>query len=161
MYMALTLLIGLGALNQLASDLPNYILRKGFHALAFMLFVPPIIMAKIDRPRMLIFAFNCVTVALIIIEVLRYSGGILPESFSKWFKSMSNGRERIPANMIVTHIYLLMGCAFPPTASFILLSGGVYNSEWTLWSLSGVVFLGIGDSCAAVFGKQYGKTLWR
>ena len=159
--MALTLILGLGALNQFSTELPNYQLRKGFHALAFFLFVPPIIFAKYDRPRMLIFAFNCVSVFLIIVEVLRHSGGIFPDSVSRWFKSMSNGRERIPENMIVTHIYLLMGCAFPVTASYILLSGSIFTNEWTLWSLSGVVFLGIGDSFAAILGKLYGTTKWR
>ena len=54
-----------------------------------------------------------------------------------------------------------MGCAFPPTATFILLGGGVFTPEWTLWSLSGIVFLGVGDSCAAIMGKWYGKTKWR
>ena len=54
-----------------------------------------------------------------------------------------------------------MGCSFPPTAAFILQNGSVFTSEWVLWSLSGVVFLGVGDSLAAIMGKIYGKTRWR
>jgi dolichol kinase len=63
--------------------------------------------------------------------------------------------------MIVTHIYLLMGCALPVTATYILLSGSVFPSDWTIWSLAGVVFLGIGDSAAAILGKKFGKSRWR
>lgn len=122
--------------------------------------MPPIIMAKTDKPRLLIFAFNCVTVALIILECLRW-GGRLPESVSRWFKSFANGREKLPETMLVTHIYLLMGCAFPPTTTFILIGGGIFPTEWAIWSLAGVIFLGIGDTLAAVGGKAYGRTKWR
>ena len=54
-----------------------------------------------------------------------------------------------------------MGSAFPPTATFILLGGGIFTPEWALWSMAGIVFLGVGDTCAAILGKKYGKTKWR
>jgi len=63
--------------------------------------------------------------------------------------------------MILTHIYLLMGCGFPLAASYILLSGGIFPSEWVIWSLSGVIVLGVGDSAAAILGKWHGTTRWR
>jgi len=87
-------------------------LRKGFHLLAFVLFLPPIAYSKYDKPRLIVFAFNCVTVALILLEILRF-GGHLPQSFSDWFKDKSSGRERQNDTLIATHIWLLMGCAFP------------------------------------------------
>lgn len=62
---------------------------------------------------------------------------------------------------ISTHIWLLMGCAFPLTAAYTLFDGHVLPSEWALWSCSGIVFLGIGDSAAAVMGTWYGSTKWR
>jgi dolichol kinase len=117
-------------------------------------------MTKIDKPRLLILAFNTVSVLLIVLEVLRHHK-YLPASISKWFKELSNGRERLPETMIVTHIYLLMGCAFAPTCTYILLSGSVFTPEWALWSLSSLVFLGVGDTMAAVLGKMYGRTRWR
>jgi len=125
------------------------------------MFLPPIIFTKFEKPRMLIFAFNCVSVLLIYIELLRYNGNILPQEVSLWFKRNSTGRERMADTMICTHIYLLMGCALPVTSTFILLSGGIYTSEWTVYSLAGIVFIGIGDSVAAIMGKKYGKTKWR
>mmetsp|Transcript_32143 Transcript_32143/g.49156 ORF Transcript_32143/g.49156 Transcript_32143/m.49156 type:complete len:133 (-) Transcript_32143:53-451(-) len=54
-----------------------------------------------------------------------------------------------------------MGCGLPASASYILLNGSVFPLEWVLYSLAGVVFLGIGDSFAAIGGKKYGKNQWR
>lgn len=113
-----------------------------------------------NKPRLLVFAMNSVTVALIGIEILRHNGA-MSKGISDWFKSFCEDRERIPDVMLVTHIYLLMGCALPVTITYILLSGSVFPSEWVLYSLAGVVFLGIGDSCAAIFGRKFGKTKWR
>jgi dolichol kinase len=120
------------------------------------LFVPPIIFAKYDKPRMTVFAFNSVSVLLILIEVVRYSEGIFSPGLSRWFKSFCNGRERMAETMILTHIYLLMGCGFPLAASYVILSGGVFPNDWVIWSLSGVIVLGVGDSSAAILGKWYG-----
>lgn len=92
-YMALTLMMGLLVLNGISDSVPNFILRKSFHLLAFVLFLPPICFSKYDKPRLICFAFNCVTVALILLEILRF-GGHLPQSFSDWFKEKSSGRER-------------------------------------------------------------------
>lgn len=78
LYIAVTLVMGLFTISQLAPTTPNYILRKYFHGLAFIMFLPPIIFTKFDKPRMLIFAFNCVSVLLIYFELLRYNGNIFP-----------------------------------------------------------------------------------
>ena len=63
--------------------------------------------------------------------------------------------------MVVTHIYLLIGCAYPFLQSYMLLDGSVFPANWALWSTAGVIFLGIGDTFAALGGRHYGRTLWR
>jgi len=63
--------------------------------------------------------------------------------------------------LVVTHIYLLMGCALPSTLSFTLFSGGLFNSEFTILSCAGAIFLGIGDVSAALFGRKHGRTFWQ
>jgi len=77
-----------------------------------------------------------------------------------YFKSFCDGRESGPNNLILTHIYLLIGCAFAPTISFVLLDGGFFSGDFLIFGLSGVVFLGIGDSLASIVGKDYGSTPW-
>jgi dolichol kinase len=54
-----------------------------------------------------------------------------------------------------------MGCAFPLCATFILIGGGVFPDNWVVWSLAGIIFLGLGDSAASIFGKNFGTTKWR
>lgn len=56
--------------------------------------------------------------------------------------------------MIITHIFLLVGCSFPVIANFILLSGGFSNKIFFIFGYSGLAFSGIGDTVAAVMGKS-------
>jgi hypothetical protein len=111
-YMALILISGFVLISFIKDDLPLHILRKVFHLWAFLMFLPGLGYSKYDKPRLMVFAFNCVTVALIFLELLRF-GGFLPSGVTKLFKSLSDGREKAEATMITTHIYLLMGCALP------------------------------------------------
>jgi hypothetical protein len=74
--MLFTLVTGLIAINFISPFHPNFMIRKAFHALAFFLFLPPLVFSKFDKPRLIIFAFNCVSVALILVEVMRYSGKV-------------------------------------------------------------------------------------
>lgn len=154
-YMFMMLALGYLMVNNLIGSVQNFFLRKLFHVVAFIVFAPGIINAQNSRPRMMVFAFNCVTVALIYLETFRHAG-FLPKPVSDWFKRFSEGREHLPQNIIMTHIYLLMGCAFSFTASYCLMQGGQFDKHWTVWSLSGIVFLGVGDTMAAVMGKAYG-----
>jgi len=62
--------------------------------------------------------------------------------------------------LILSHIYLLLGCSFSVNISFILLDGGFFNGEFGVFALSGVMFLGVGDAVAALFGSRYGTSLW-
>ena len=73
MYLVFTLTIGFMIISQAQFMMPNFMIRKTFHILAFFLFVPAIIYAKFDKPRFIILAFNVVSVVLIIVEVLRHN----------------------------------------------------------------------------------------
>jgi len=55
---------------------------------------------------------------------------------------------------------LIIGCGLPITLSFILFKGGFFNGEFATLSLSGVVFLGVGDVAAALYGKKHGTVNW-
>jgi dolichol kinase len=49
-----------------------------------------------------------------------------------------------------------MGCAFPVVNNFILFSGGFTNLPFYIFSFSGLILLGFGDTFAAVIGKRFG-----
>ena len=84
-YMFLSLILGFMVIKEVSDMTPNFILRKGFHILAFCVFMPGIAYSKYTRPRLMVFAFNCVTVFLILLEILRFSE-LLPPNVSRWFK---------------------------------------------------------------------------
>ncbi|CDW83443.1 dolichol kinase [Stylonychia lemnae] len=52
-------------------------------------------------------------------------------------------------------------CALPITVQFIVLGGGFQNKEFQLFGISGLIYLGIGDVFASVFGKKYGLVKWK
>ena len=54
----------------------------------------------------------------------------------------------------------MIGCGLPVTISFILFKGGFFNGEFATLSLSGIVFLGVGDVAAALYGKKHGTSKW-
>ena len=63
--------------------------------------------------KFMVFAFNCVSVLLIYMELARYflkdKVQQVRSIFDKYFKSFCDERERVPDAFIVTHILLLMG----------------------------------------------------
>jgi hypothetical protein len=63
--------------------------------------------------KLMVFAFNCVTVLLIYMELARYflkdKVSIVSQIFDSYFKSFCDEREKAPDAFIVTHILLLMG----------------------------------------------------
>lgn len=73
---------GLLAIQHIEPFHENFMVRKMFHALAFVLFLPPITNAHLEPPKLMVLAFNCVSVAMIILEMLRYQN-CFPESFHK------------------------------------------------------------------------------
>ena len=63
--------------------------------------------------KLIVFAFNCVTVLLIYMELARYflkdKVGYVSRIFDNYFKSYCDEREKAPDAFIITHILLLMG----------------------------------------------------
>ena len=154
------MIFGINSILYIPDSTENYLVRKAFHFLGFLLFAPAIAYSIHQSPRLLAFAFNSVTVFLIVLESARYFD-LLPDYVSKWFKYYCNGFEKRKETLIITHIYLIMGMSFPFISTFILIDGGVFPSNWALYSLSGAIFLGIGDSAAAICGKWWGSRKWR
>ena len=63
---------------------------------------------------------------------------------------LSHIDERDAGPMIMTHTYLLLGCALPLW----------WSSEYGTAALSGIITVGVGDAAGAVFGSTWGKHHW-
>jgi len=67
--------------------------------------------------------------------------------------------HRDEGSIVLTHIYLLLGCALPVFISFFVLRG-IYSATSLLIALSGVAVTGLGDAAASYCGVKYGKRKW-
>jgi dolichol kinase len=129
----------------LGISIPKIIIRKGFHIVTFM-FIPGTILSY----RFMYLAYGAACCIFIFIECIRIEfkdttfGGKLEKTFRRFTD------ERDGGTLILTHSYLLFGCAIPLWMD--------NNPSFT--SLLGIIVLGIGDTMASVFGVSFGKTKW-
>ena len=130
--------------------MPNIIMRKFFHIIAILIFVPGIYI----EPNFTKLASGIALVLLIICEYFRifkiYPFGEILDRYLVTFVD-----ERDSGKVILTHIYLLFGFALPVW----LFPFNAQPTPFIFLPYSGVISLGIGDSFASVIGKYYGK--WR
>ena len=123
-------------------------LRKFYHFVSVFLFVPA---AFISLPLLKI-AFAVAATLFIYIETFRHSfkSWKYTDYLEKFMEKCRNELDR--GDMILSHLYLLLGCAMPFWFS--------PNDKLSLSSFSGVISLGIGDSLASIGGRRFGKTRW-
>lgn len=53
-----------------------------------------------------------------------------------------------------------MGCTVATVSCYILVDGKDFSHHFIYFSLSSLIFVGIGDSMAALGGRRYGSTKW-
>ncbi|KAG2220996.1 hypothetical protein INT45_004615 [Circinella minor] len=119
--------------------------RKLFHALAVIMFIPGVLF---ELPFLQL-AFGVALGVFIYLEYLRYFA-IWPygKSIHMFLSEFIDSRDLGP--VILSHIYLLLGCAGP-----VWLGGSNL-----LASLSGIIALGFGDAAASLVGKKWGRYRW-
>ncbi|GAA5814660.1 hypothetical protein MFLAVUS_008159 [Mucor flavus] len=119
--------------------------RKLFHALAVIMFVPGVLFEL----SFLQLAFGVALSGFIYLEYLRYFA-VWPwgKSLHVFLTEFIDNRDLGP--VILSHIYLLLGCASPVWL-------GCSN---VLASLSGILSLGFGDAAASLIGKRFGQWYW-
>ncbi len=143
-YWALSLMIAIGLLPLLVdpSHFSHTIARKYFHGLALILFVPGMVfdvsiiaLWSYQQPKFLSLSYGVALMMLLAVEVLRCAS-LLPDSINTYLISFKD--EKDSGSLIITHIYLLLGCALPLW---------LYESDFpTVSSYAGLLIIGIGDS---------------
>ncbi|KAF9172462.1 hypothetical protein BGX21_005332 [Mortierella sp. AD011] len=119
--------------------------RKYYHALAVVMFIPGYLA---DEPFMHI-AFSVGLAALIFLEYIRYFA-VVPfgKEIHLFLVGFLDARDGGP--IILSHLYLLVGCATPVWLA----------EQHVLAGLSGIFALGVGDAMASIIGKRFGKHRW-
>ena len=127
--------------------LPNIIVRKGFHIIAILLFVPSLIWDA----GLLAMGLSVALSAFMVLEILRMSNiphvSIYIHSFmSSFIDSRDEGA------FYVTHMTLLLGLAIPIWLSQPWLT----DHHLSMASYAGLLATGVGDASASIIGTLYG-----
>ncbi|KAI3738671.1 hypothetical protein L2E82_28751 [Cichorium intybus] len=130
------------------SKIERILLRKYYHLVAVLMFVP----ALIFQPLFLNLAFGAALGVFLVLEIIRvwriWPLGPLVHQFMNAFTD-----HRDSDILIVSHFSLLLGCALP-----IWMSSG-FNDR-PLAPFAGILSLGIGDTMASMVGYKYGVLRW-
>jgi len=126
----------------------NTIIRKYFHLLALILFIP----GTKYHPLMLGFCYSCSLLVLLLVETFRYSKSFpIGSSIDEFMKSFADEKDQ--GELILTHIYLLLGCALP-----LWLNADSRSGSFAPYA--GLLIVGIGDAAASVIGSKFGTMKW-
>lgn len=125
------------------------LVRKLFHLLAVFLFTPVI---QTD-PSLMMIAFTAAMLLFVMAEYLRLIPyGPVATRLNAIFRRFLDARDQ--GNAVVSHQYLLVGCAAPFMASPFM------ERTSALLPLIGVVTVGVGDSMASAVGSSFGTHVW-
>lgn len=127
--------------------------RKWFHLIAILLFGP----ITWQFPQLMSLSYAIAFCLLVVLETLRVDAPLL-QSF---YTAFIDNRKDDGGQIIVSHIFLIIGCAAPLWVSEVVSSRiSPPSSASLLVAEFGVLCIGIGDAMGAVVGKSIGKHKW-
>ncbi|KAF3335451.1 dolichol kinase [Carex littledalei] len=130
------------------SKTERILLRKYYHLVAVLMFVP----ALIFQPSFLDLAFGTALMVFLLLEMIRvWEIWPLGKMVHQFMNAFTDHRDSDV--LIVSHFSLLLGCALPKWMS----SG--FNDR-PLAPFAGILSLGIGDTMASMVGHKYGVLRW-
>jgi len=166
----LILLVGVGSIHFVAGRCDasacgdaaklKVLYRKAFHMLAIALFVPPILTCQV---AFLGLSLLIAAILFVVVEVCRaYKVPGFATNLDKFVSRYLDKREDTSrGDLVLTHLYLLLGCAMPVWLEHRLLGSEVPCKAWEAVRLaSGILLVGVGDACAAAYGVNFGRTRW-
>ncbi|GAM89230.1 hypothetical protein ANO11243_072670 [Dothideomycetidae sp. 11243] len=161
LYYALVLLVGLTAVLIFSPRIEVDTRRKIFHAIVVCMFLPTVFV----DPCFCALALSLVLAIFLILEIVR-AGQVQPFGaiIGRFLVPYVDGRD-LRGPMVVSHVFLLIGCAIP-----FWLSCATFQRDDSGWELvgdrrevamlSGVVCVGMGDAAASLIGRRFGRTKW-
>ena len=162
-YCLVTISLGLMIVFRLSGVADVDTRRKVFHGMMVVMFLPTIL---ID-PAFIALAFIIILALFLLLDLLRASQlPPLAKPLTLFLAPYVDGRDH-RGPVIVSHIFLLIGCAIPFWLSLASMPRTSYQ-PWEGWQvpmrdlsmISGVVCVGMGDAAASLFGRRYGRRRW-
>ncbi|KAI0969785.1 hypothetical protein F4678DRAFT_438167 [Xylaria arbuscula] len=137
--------------------------RKVFHFMMVAMFLP----ATYVDPCFVALALSIVLAAFLLLDLLRASQlPPLSKPLALFLAPYVDGRD-LRGPVVISHIFLLIGCAIPLWLSLGSLprAGHGHLRGWSIPTreiamVSGVVCVGLGDAAASLIGRRYGRHKW-
>lgn len=157
------ILAGLTAVFRLSTVADVDTRRKVFHGMMVVMFLPT---TFID-PTFVSLALILILAVFLLLDLFRASQlPPLSKPLTIFLAPYVDGRDH-RGPVIVSHIFLLIGCAVPLWLSLAAIER-TGESPWEGWDvprrelsmISGVVCVGMGDAAASLIGRRYGRRRW-
>ncbi|KAL1964615.1 hypothetical protein VTN77DRAFT_6789 [Rasamsonia byssochlamydoides] len=162
-YCVLVLVVGMAIVFRLSKVVEVDTRRKVFHGMMVLMFLP---ITYID-PAFSALALALVLSVFLLLDLFRASQ--LPpisKPLTYFLAPYTDGRDH-RGPVIVSHIFLLIGCAIPLWLSLADLprAGALPWPGWEVVSrdvsmVSGVICVGMGDAAASLIGRRFGRLKW-
>ncbi|KAI1115778.1 hypothetical protein F5Y14DRAFT_103462 [Nemania sp. NC0429] len=162
-YCLVIIVIGLGIVFRLSPVCEVDTRRKVFHFMMVAMFLP----ATYIDPCFVALALSIVLAAFLLLDLLRASQlPPLSKPLAFFLAPYVDGRD-LKGPVVISHIFLLIGCAIPLWLSLGSLprTGDGHLKGWgvptrEIAMVSGVVCVGLGDAAASLIGRHYGHRKW-
>ncbi|KAL8843537.1 MAG: hypothetical protein Q9170_000041 [Blastenia crenularia] len=154
---------GLAVVFQLSNFADVDSRRKVFHGMMVVMFLPTVFV----DPTFVALALTLVLAIFLLLDLFRASQlPPLSRPLTYFLAPYVDGRDH-RGPVIVSHIFLLIGCSIPLWLSLSSLQRGG-EVPWQGWEVptrdlsmvSGLVCVGMGDAAASLIGRRYGTRRW-
>ena len=162
-YCLLVIAGGLAAVFRLSSVAEVDTRRKVFHGMMVAMFLPTIFL----DPAFVSLALILILAVFLLLDLFRASQlPPLSKPLTYFLAPYVDGRDH-RGPVIVSHIFLLIGCAIPLWLSLAAVQLGG-ELPWEGWHVmrrevsmvSGVICVGMGDAAASLIGRRFGRRRW-
>jgi dolichol kinase len=162
-YCVSVIAIGMVVVLRLSSVVEVDTRRKVFHGMMVAMLLPTIFV----DPAFVALALVLVLAIFLLLDLLRASQlPPLSKPLAYFLTPYVDGRD-LRGPVVVSHIFLLIGCAIPLWLSLSSI-GRTGDRPWEGWEVAtrdvsmvaGVVCVGMGDAAASLIGRRYGRRKW-
>lgn len=162
-YFVAVLVMGLAVVFKLSPIYEVDTRRKVFHFMMVAMFLP----ATYVDPTYAALALSLILAIFLLLDLLRASQlPPLSKPIAAFLTPYVDGRD-LRGPVVISHIFLLIGCAIPLWLSLGSLprTGSGYLEGWEIPNrevsmVAGVVCVGLGDAAASLIGRRWGRRKW-
>lgn len=157
------MIVGLSIVFRLSAIYEVDTRRKVFHFMMVAMLLP----ATFVDPTFAALALSLMLAIFLLLDLFRASQlPPLSKSLAYFLTPYVDGRD-LKGPVVISHIFLLIGCAIPLWLSLGTLprTGKDYTVGWEVPTreismVSGVICVGLGDAAASLIGRRFGRRKW-